>query len=234
MAAGDDGVYYPQPPLASLSLTHVYYNPHDPLSLLSAFLALVPQAIIISYTALAWGQREVELILMFAGQLGCEAVNWVLKRLIKESRPSQMHGKGYGMPSSHAQFVAFFSVYTTLWVFLRCNHFPLLKRVAVTILSFSGASAISLSRIYLSYHTPKQVLAGNIIGAGLAIFWFCTTSYLRRCDIRMVDRTPWQWIMWAGSFIWMKDMCLDVDLVQHDYNIWKTHSQVGMQKYKAI
>ena len=164
-----------------------------------------------------------------------------------------MHWKGYGMPSSHAQFVAFFSVYTTLWVFLRwdniapscrsmlelisvirCNHFPLLKRVAVTILSFSGASAISLSRIYLSYHTPKQVLAGNIAGAGLAIFWFCTTSYLRRCDIRMVDRTPWQWIMWAGSFIWMKDMCLDVDLVEHDYNIWKTHSQVGMQKYKAI
>lgn len=31
----------------------------------------------------------------------------------------EMHGNGYGMPSSHAQFVAFFSVYITLWVFLR-------------------------------------------------------------------------------------------------------------------
>lgn len=79
---------------------------------------------------------------MFAGQLGCEAVNWGLKRLIKESRPAResclwvgclwvglgradlvkhigMHGEGYGMPSSHAQFVAFFSIYIILWVFLR-------------------------------------------------------------------------------------------------------------------
>jgi len=26
---------------------------------------------------------------MFAGQLGCEAVNWALKRLIKEARPTR-------------------------------------------------------------------------------------------------------------------------------------------------
>jgi len=29
---------------------------------------------------------------MFAGQLGCEAVNWVLKRLIKEARPTRECG----------------------------------------------------------------------------------------------------------------------------------------------
>ena len=29
---------------------------------------------------------------MFAGQLGCEAVNWALKRLIKEARPTRECG----------------------------------------------------------------------------------------------------------------------------------------------
>ena len=114
---------------------------------------------------------------------------------------------------------------------ISCNHLPSFKRAAVTILSLSGAAAISLSRIYLSYHTPKQVLAGTITGTVLATFWFYTTSYLRCCSIKMADKTPWQWIMWAGSLIWVKDMCLDVDLVEHDYNSWKaSHGAMGIQK----
>lgn len=58
---------------------------------------------------------------MFAGQLGCEAVNFALKRIIKEERPSRIHrtGKGYGMPSSHAQFVAFWAVAMTLFLLVR-------------------------------------------------------------------------------------------------------------------
>lgn len=58
---------------------------------------------------------------MFAGQLGCEAVNFVLKRLIKEERPSRIHrtGKGYGMPSSHAQFVVFWAVAMVLFLLVR-------------------------------------------------------------------------------------------------------------------
>ena len=39
------------------------------------------------YATLIWSTREVEVILMFAGQMGCEACNWLLKRYIKEERP---------------------------------------------------------------------------------------------------------------------------------------------------
>jgi len=101
-------------PLASLSLTHVHYvccpspssfvthlsnanlafinqNPEDPVSLLCAYLSLLPQAIIIVYVTLLWAHRELEVGLAFAGQLGCEAVNWVLKRVIRETRPSRMY-----------------------------------------------------------------------------------------------------------------------------------------------
>lgn len=62
-------------------------NPEDPLSFASAWLALLPQALCVSYVTLVWASREIEVILMFAGQLGCEAVNFVLKRIIKEERP---------------------------------------------------------------------------------------------------------------------------------------------------
>ncbi|KAG6356951.1 hypothetical protein INS49_014826 [Diaporthe citri] len=111
-------------PLASLSLTHVYYDPEDNISYLCAWLALVPQALCIVYVTLIWSTREAEVALMFAGQLACEAANFVLKRLIKEERPSRIHrtGKGYGMPSSHAQFVAFWAVAMAL--FLLARHTP--------------------------------------------------------------------------------------------------------------
>lgn len=94
-------------PLASLSLTHVHYvrgccqfrksrnfpgtdsqqNPEDPLSYLSAWLALMPQALCVAYVTLIWASREAEVILMFVGQMGCEALNFVLKRIIREERP---------------------------------------------------------------------------------------------------------------------------------------------------
>ncbi|KAF7597327.1 hypothetical protein BBP40_006267 [Aspergillus hancockii] len=138
-------------PLASLSLTHVHYNPDDPLSFLSAWLALVPQALCVSYVTLIWATREVEVLLMFAGQMGCEALNFVLKRIIKEERPKLMFGKGYGMPSSHAQFVAYFAVYLGLFLVFRHSPTPsqsessfhLLIRVALAVgLSWQGVELV--------------------------------------------------------------------------------------------
>lgn len=56
--------------LTSLSITHVYYNPTDSISFVSAYLALVPQALTVIYVAVLWSTREIEILLMFAGQMG--------------------------------------------------------------------------------------------------------------------------------------------------------------------
>jgi dolichyldiphosphatase len=77
------------PPLASLSLTHVHYDPDDFISYACAYLALVPQALVIVYAALIWSTREIEILLMFAGQMGCEALNFLIKRWVKEERPTR-------------------------------------------------------------------------------------------------------------------------------------------------
>jgi dolichyldiphosphatase len=73
--------------------------------------------------------------LFLFGLLWNEMVNAILKRWIKESRPSgpafssdwtflnicvgTPHRTDYGMPSSHAQFMGFFCVYALLHLFLK-------------------------------------------------------------------------------------------------------------------
>ncbi|KAF2274203.1 DOLPP1 protein [Westerdykella ornata] len=212
------------PPLASLSLTHVHYTPGDQISYLCAWLALVPQGLCIVYATLIWSNREIEIMLMFAGQLACEAVNWVLKRYIKEERPREMHGKGYGMPSSHAQFVTFFSV--TLAFFLLFRHVPhptethtpysFFQRFLLSLCALAGAGAVAWSRIYLNYHTPKQVLVGCAAGAVFAVVWFGFTTYLRRSG----------WVDWAletylARLLRVRDLVVQEDLVDSGWARWE-------------
>ena len=69
-------------------------------------------------------------ISFFVGQVGNEALNFILKRIIKEGRPLQIPGQAnvntsYGWPSSHCQFQSFFFVYSTF-----CIVFRLLKNSA--------------------------------------------------------------------------------------------------------
>ncbi|KAJ5545500.1 hypothetical protein N7461_007804 [Penicillium sp. DV-2018c] len=177
-------------PLATLSLTHVHYNPNDKLSFASAWLALVPQALCVSYATLIWSTREVEVIMMFVGQMASEVLNWTLKRVIKEERPQGIYGKGYGMPSSHAQFMTFFSVYLTLFLLFRhsqasASSYPnvaVLLRILVMLGLCIGAAAVAASRIYLNYHTPKQVFAG--CAAGFWIEWTLDTTISRLVRVR--------------------------------------------------
>ncbi|KAJ4287618.1 hypothetical protein N0V90_012321 [Kalmusia sp. IMI 367209] len=210
-------------PLASLSLTHVHYNPSDRISYLCAWLALVPQGLCVVYATLIWSNREIEIILMFAGQMACEALNWCLKRYIKEERPREMHGKGYGMPSSHAQFVTFFSI--TLAFFLLFRHVPhptethtpltFFQRFALSILALISAAAVATSRIYLSYHTPKQVLVGCLAGAIFAVAWFGFTTFLRRAG----------WIEWIletelARLFRVRDLVVQEDLADSGWARW--------------
>ncbi|KAF2640763.1 DOLPP1 protein [Massarina eburnea CBS 473.64] len=221
------------PPLASLSLTHVHYNPADRVSYLCAWLALVPQGLCVVYATLIWSNREIEIMLMFTGQMACEALNWCLKRYIKEERPREMHGKGYGMPSSHAQFVTFFSI--TLSLFLLFRHVPhptethtpfsFGQRFLLSVVALASAAAVAFSRIYLSYHTPKQVLVGCAAGAIFAVLWFGMTTLVRRAG----------WIEWVldtqlARLFRVRDLVVQEDLVDSGWARWVERRQ----KTKAL
>ncbi|EAS27578.2 PAP2 domain-containing protein [Coccidioides immitis RS] len=243
-------------PLASFSLTHVHYNPEDPLSYLCAFLSLVPQAIVVVYVALIWASREVEVLFMFAGQILCEALNFGLKRVIRQERPQrtlpqnlsllrflsiwkfisapakrqpslEVYGKGYGMPSSHSQFVAFFAFSVALFLLVRHkptssstlpNDSPstLTERVILSLLAFSGAAAVASSRIYLNYHTPKQVMVGIAAGIAFSVVWYLFGTHLRRSG----------WIDWLlevrmAKLLRMRDLLIGEDLAEAGWQRWK-------------
>ena len=40
-----------------------------------------------SYAALAVVTRDILVIEMWAGQLACEGLNWIIKRVVREERP---------------------------------------------------------------------------------------------------------------------------------------------------
>ncbi|PTB62878.1 PAP2-domain-containing protein [Trichoderma citrinoviride] len=226
--------------LASLSVTHVYYDPNDYLSLLCAYLALLPQALCVVYATLIFSTREAEICLAFAGQLACEALNFLLKRIIKEERPRRIHGKGYGMPSSHAQFVAFWSI--SLALFLLVRHKPrqqsrsnpsssslprnnvwegsrpwsLAERLAVSFAGLLVAAATAWSRIYLNYHTTTQVAAGVAAGVVFALVWYVATEMLRRTG----------WLAWGlelppAKMLRIRDLVVEEDMCQAGWERWE-------------
>ncbi|KAI1342025.1 PAP2 superfamily protein [Xylariaceae sp. FL0016] len=214
-------------PLASLSLTHVHYDPTDHISFLCAWLALIPQGLCVMYATLVWSTREIEIALLFVGQLACEALNFALKRLIKEERPRRMNGKGYGMPSSHAQFVSYFAVSMVLFLLLRHrpphpgvrkrNHSPMtmLERLFWSIAGLGMAGAVAWSRIYLNYHTEKQVMVGCAAGTISAVGWFFITSVLRQSG----------WIAWLietplAQWLRVRDLVIEEDLCQAGWEKW--------------
>lgn len=219
-------------PLASLSFTHVHYNPSDPISYLCAWLALVPQGLCVTYITLMIATREAEIILLFAGQMGCEVLNFMLKRFLKEERPKyfvEMNGKGYGMPSSHAQFMAFFSVSLTLFLFLRQRTnatktppilsfvlAPIVEKSLISLVTLIAASLIALSRIYLGYHSPRQVLVGFMAGIVSAVAWFIVTGWARREG----------WINWVLDLevvrpTQIRDLVVEEDVWESGWRVWE-------------
>ncbi|TLS23920.1 hypothetical protein PpBr36_08419 [Pyricularia pennisetigena] len=252
-------------PLASLSLTHVFYDPSDPVSYVCAWLALVPQALCVVYVTLIWSSREAEVALLFAGQLACEAINFALKRLIKEERPRRIHGKGYGMPSSHAQFVAFWALSLALFLLVRhrpkahnvkkqggggggsgsnktetakatpalawdlwqlqelygVDRYPhrpwsMPERAAVSAMGFVLAGLVAWSRVYLGYHTPKQVFVGLSAGAASAIGWFVATAVARQTGL-----LDWVLALPAARWFRLRDLVVEEDICQAGWEKWE-------------
>ncbi|KAI8813935.1 dolichyldiphosphatase 1-like protein [Cladochytrium replicatum] len=164
--------------LKAITLTFVQYDAEDPLGKLLAYASLVPIALIVSYITLIAFRRDVATIVFFAGQILNEAFNAVLKAVIREPRPTDYLGHGYGMPSSHSQFMAFFAVYGILYICLRTSAdspvWKLLYSIALSIV----ALCVGYSRIHLHYHTASQVVVGLSVGVFFALFWFLLADRL--------------------------------------------------------
>ncbi|RGB33524.1 hypothetical protein C1646_625241 [Rhizophagus diaphanus] len=212
--------------LSSLSLTHVEFNPKDPLSYTYAYITLSPLIILISYVSIIVARRELMMINMFFGQLFCEMLNFGLKKWIKEKRPNGINtlliyvyidklGSGYGMPSSHAQFISYFATFASIYLITFHNNsrkFPIILGLII----FS--CLVSYSRVYLIYHTTKQVIVGNIFGLTFAIFWYILLEKIIRplgiFKIIIESR--------LARYLYIRDNSSVKDIVKIEYMNWLT------------
>ncbi len=128
------------------------------------------------------------------------------------------------MPSSHSQFVAFFSLSLALFLLFRhqtthhTSYRPstFSERLSVALLACVCAACVAASRVYLSYHTPKQVWIGFGAGLAFAIVWFLFTTYLRSAG----------WIDWGLGLaisrnLRFRDLILTEDLQDAGWGRWE-------------
>lgn len=166
-----------------LSLTLVEYPKGDQIGKFLAFISLTPFGIGAGFLSLILFRRDLHTITFFFGTLFNEALNYFLKHTICEQRPIIRNNVfvEYGMPSSHSQFVWFFTTYVVYFVFIRLHHMnnnniiETMSKILILSTSFIMSLLVSFSRVYLQYHTFSQVFWGAVAGATFATFWFALT-----------------------------------------------------------
>ncbi|CAA7269220.1 unnamed protein product [Cyclocybe aegerita] len=160
-------------PRSSLDLTHVLYDDSSYFSLALALVTLSPILLMASYAALAVQTREFLIIVMWAGQFAEELLNWIIKRAIKEERPIQSIGNGYGFPSSHSQYMGYFASFLMCHLYFRHRFsstgyqaVDVLWRMTVYAALLAWCGLVAYSRYYLGYHNAYQIYWG--LGIGVA------------------------------------------------------------------
>lgn len=208
--------------LASISLTHVYFNPSDKVSYAFAYITLAPIAIMVFYASVIVSRREMAGILMLAGQLLNEVLNYILKEHLQQDRPYGHLGDGYGMPSSHSQFIWYFAVYGSLYLFNYIHLDHTVWKVLTSAAMFALAILVAVSRIYLGYHTLNQVIIGSLVGISFGLFWYSTTKFLHSHGIidYILDLS-------ISQKLYIRDMGIVDNVARYEYEQW---AQLRQQK----
>ncbi|KAL1935765.1 hypothetical protein VTP01DRAFT_4905 [Rhizomucor pusillus] len=112
--------------------------------------------------------RSLHVVYFTVGAVWTAIVAKVLKRIIRQHRPVATK-KSYGMPSSHSQVIAFFTIY--LHCILTAQARTLLNTALFLIIHIFGLSVV-WSRVRLGHHTKSQVAVGILIGALIGYLWY--------------------------------------------------------------
>lgn len=174
----------------TISLFHVEYPEGDIIGKILAWCSLLPMFIIIGFITLIIFRREIHTMTFCAGMLVNELVNMIVKHTLAQPRLCAGHvfpNSSHGMPSDHSQFMAFFAVYSVLFIYFRLLHFSQsttvwedlidnLWRHMLAVGVVLAAISVGFSRIYLRYHTLHQVGYGFLLGCLLGVGWFIFTQ----------------------------------------------------------
>eukprot|EP00659_Diplonema_papillatum_P016438 gene16438-25198_t len=144
--------------------TFIEYDINDPLGKLWCLCTLLPYVMGVVLCTVYFSFKRLGTAVFGIGVLANDALNFVVKNIIKEPRPSALR-TDYGMPSRHAQYAAFFCALA----FLGSRQKQ--KRPLVPLFLFTSAFSVCYSRVHLNYHTAPQVYYGALTGTVFAICW---------------------------------------------------------------
>ncbi|XP_019852040.1 PREDICTED: dolichyldiphosphatase 1-like [Amphimedon queenslandica] len=217
----------------AISLTHVEYTEGDRVGYLLAWSSLFPIFILISFLTLVAIRRDLFTVFFFTGLLLNESLNMFLKYTIKEPRPNSDISSAvlrveYGMPSSHAQFMAFFATFVTLLLFVRATLSEdikdLLYKVIVSVGAWGGAILCAISRVYLGYHTISQTIYGNLVGVLSALIWFSIVHFL------VTPYFPKIYYWRLNDFLMFKDFSLIPNCLWYEYTAVRHESRTRLKR----
>ncbi|KAG8231784.1 hypothetical protein J437_LFUL011884 [Ladona fulva] len=219
-----------------LALTLVEYPQGDWLGKLLAMSSLMPFGIIAGFIALVLFRRDLHTIAFFIGTMVNELLNLILKHTICEARPLHRNAlyTEYGMPSSHSQFMWFFAVYVIYFVFWRLHHMnnsTVLENVwktAIIVGCVSMATMVTISRVYLQYHTWKQVLSGFLVGVIFATVWFAITHLFLTPLFPIV--ASWR----VSEFLMLRDTTLIPNVLWFEYTNSRQESRARGRKLVSM
>ncbi len=166
--------------------TYIVYDPKQPWTLILALSSILPIIILIFLFSWFLTDRELEPCIIAGGQVVNDLISTLLKQKIRFARPikGQIFKKDghlvYGMPSSHSQFIMFFSTYMILkmsyqWPY----HIERIYKIGAITSLLLGIGLIIYSRLFFSYHTIDQVVVGCFLGTFLSCGYFGAISILR-------------------------------------------------------
>ena len=100
--------------------------------------------------------NNVDINLFFFGIISLQVIVKILKRLIKQKRPSQKLKSDYGMPSTRGAVISFIATYLIL----------IIKNLSLETKIFAGIFVLTSCYIkyYLKEHSIEQLLVGGSIG----------------------------------------------------------------------
>ncbi|XP_078282162.1 dolichyldiphosphatase 1 isoform X2 [Rhinoraja longicauda] len=199
-----------------------------------AYLSLVPVFILFGFVTLIVFKRELHSISFLCGLVLNEILNWVIKSVIKEPRPCQGGHRNlfteYGMPSSHSQFIWFFSIYSLLFLYLRMHQtnnarcLELLWRHVLSICLLTLAFLVSYSRVYLMYHSWSQVIYGVIAGGVMGAVWFIFTQEVLTPLFPRIASWP------ISEFFLIRDTSLIPNILWFEYTVTRSEARNRQRK----
>ncbi|KAK7267641.1 hypothetical protein RIF29_20319 [Crotalaria pallida] len=197
------------PSLKAVTLTHVRYQRGDKLGHFLAWVSLIPVFISLGgFISHFIFRRELQGIFFALGLILSQFINEIIKTSVQQARPATCAllemCDSHGWPSSHCQYMFFFSTYLTFLLFSR-------RHLFLHSLTWSTAFLTMYSRVYLGYHTVAQVLAGTALGVFLGAAWFWVVNNVLYLYFPLIEESVF------GRMFYVKDTSHIPNVLKFEY-----------------